>query len=376
MKFSVITVCLNSADTIEKTIESVLSQQGVEIEYIIIDGGSTDNTVEIIKKYESRIAYWCSESDGGIYEAMNKGISVATGDMVSFINSSDWYADGALACIQQKMKEGEFDLVCGKVARVKNGVVFRIDSKPEDETEIYYKMYYQHQGIFARRSIFSEFGNFDLQYRICADYDWLLRVYNKGVSIAYVDVLVSYFSIGGVSAGIDLLPEKKAICLKHLPQILHDKYYDKIIEMYENDILPYKYHYALEYLQHDRYLAKKIKEALSISNICSLFCTGKMAGECCELLERLDIAVKHIYDNDQKKQGKEFLGRVIESPARIRPDETIVIGTTLYADEIKEQLEKYEILKVIKFRDIMRIVVSHIEEIRGRAIDLEELKNV
>lgn len=376
MKFSVITVCLNSADTIEKTIESVLNQQGVEIEYIIIDGGSTDNTVEIIKRFGNRIAYWCSEPDGGIYEAMNKGIAVATGDMVSFINSSDWYADGALACIQKKMTEGKFDLVCGKVARVKDGVVVSIDAKPEDETEIYYKMYYQHQGIFAKRSIFSKYGYFDVQYRICADYDWLLRVYNRGVHIAYVDVLVSYFCIGGVSSGIELLPEKKAICLKHLPQALYGRYFEKINQIYDNGILPYKYHYAMKLAENDSYLTKKIKDSLPIGNTCSLFGTGKIARECHELLISLCITVRHIYDNDPEKQGKEFWGRLIEPPERIRPDETIIIGTTIYEDKIKAQLENYRIKKEITFRDIMRTVVSCVETIRGKTIDMEELNNV
>lgn len=369
MKFSVVTVCLNSEGTIEKTIKSVINQQGVEIEYIIIDGGSTDSTVEIIRKYESKIAYWRSEPDGGIYEAMNKGISVATGDVISFINSDDWYADGALSCVQQKMSEGDFDLVCGKVARVKDGVVVETNTKPEDETELYYNMFYQHQGIFARRSVFSEFGGFDIQYRICADYDWLLRVYNKGVQIAYVDSLVSYFSLGGVSSGFKLLEEKKDVCLKHLPQSLHGKYYDKIVKRYEKGVLSYKYHHALAAIRNDLHLAKRIKEALPIGNECSLFGTGKMAEECCELFLHLGIALKHIYDNDLQKQGGEFRGLIVESPNQIHADETVVIGTTLYADEIRNQLANRQVLKSIAFKDIMEIVVSSSEMIGENPIE-------
>lgn len=365
MKFSVVTVCLNSADTIEKTIESVLGQQGVEIEYIIIDGGSTDGTVEIIKRYGDRIACWCSEPDGGIYEAMNKGISAATGDMISFINSSDWYADGALASVQQKMREEAYDLVCGKVARVKDGVTVAIDARPKDEADIYYRMYYQHQGIFARRSVFSEYGKFDLQYRICADYDWLLRVYNRGVRIGYVDRILSYFTLGGVSSGIRLLSEKKAVCLKHLPLAWHEKYHDKIIEQYENGMLSYRYHSVSAHVGRDPLLAKRIKESLPMGDKCSLFGAGRMAGECHELLRQLGITVEHIYDNSIEKQGLTYLGVVIEPSGHIKPDETVVIGTTVYAEEVINQLKSCQVLKYITFRDIMRIVVESADDGEG-----------
>ncbi len=93
LKFSVITVSYNSENTIEKTIKSIIAQKYPDIEYIIIDGGSTDNTVNIIKKYEQQITRWISESDQGIYDAMNKGINMASGDVISFLNSDDWYEE-------------------------------------------------------------------------------------------------------------------------------------------------------------------------------------------------------------------------------------------------------------------------------------------
>ena len=93
MKLSIITVSLNNKDTIEQTIRSVLSQTYNNVEYIVIDGGSTDGTVDIIKKYEDKISYWVSESDKGIYDAMNKGIRKATGDIVGILNADDFYVD-------------------------------------------------------------------------------------------------------------------------------------------------------------------------------------------------------------------------------------------------------------------------------------------
>lgn len=91
LKISIVTVSYNAAKTIEQTIKSVINQTYSNIEYIVIDGGSTDGTVDIIRKYEDRIAYWVSEPDGGIFDAMNKGIKVATGEVVGIINSDDWY---------------------------------------------------------------------------------------------------------------------------------------------------------------------------------------------------------------------------------------------------------------------------------------------
>lgn len=372
MKFSVITVCLNSEETIEKTIKSVLNQKGVDIEYIIIDGLSTDNTLEIIKSFESQIAYWSSEPDGGIYQAMNKGISVATGDIVSFINSNDWYEEDALLNVQQKMSESPCDLVCGKVARVKNGKVVNTSIKPSSETDLYYKMFYLHPGIFARRTVFSEFGDFDIRYRICADYDWLLRVYNKGARIAYIDTVVSYFSMGGVSSGFKTLAERKTVSEKNLPPALYDQYYPKIVEEYEKGVLAHKYQYIVARMPDDPLLAREVKKALSIESECSFFGAGMIARMCYDLFLSLGIKVGHIYDNDKNMQGKDFNGITVESPAYIRTDEMVVIATTLYADEIKKQLLACRVVKNIKFNDIMKTVVLCAESLRGRPIDLEE----
>ena len=101
MKISIVTVCYNSAATIERAIQSVLSQSYPDVEYIVIDGGSADGTVDIIKKYQSKIAHFVSEKDGGIYDAMNKGIALATGDVVGILNSDDRYAnDNVLSVVR------------------------------------------------------------------------------------------------------------------------------------------------------------------------------------------------------------------------------------------------------------------------------------
>ena len=237
-------------------------------------------------------------------------------------------------------------------------------------------MLYPHPGIFTRRDVFSKFGVFDLQYRICADYDWLLRVYYNGVRIAFIDILISYFSLGGVSSGPASLVERKAVSLKNLPPAWYDKYYHKIEEEYDKGVLWYKYHYILAHIHDNHCLAKMIKETLPIGDRCSLFGSGMIAAECYELTVALDIKIEHIYDNNQNKQGKDFRGILVETPDRIRPDEAVIIGSTLYADEMKKQLVDRQVMKNIGFSDIMKIVVSCAEKIKGKPIDLEGIENV
>ena len=109
-KISIITVCYNCAKTIERTIKSVLSQSYPLVEYIIVDGNSNDGTVDVIRKYEQSISFWLSEPDKGIYDAMNKGIDAATGELIGFINADDFYADGAVEAIAKRYIETNADV--------------------------------------------------------------------------------------------------------------------------------------------------------------------------------------------------------------------------------------------------------------------------
>ena len=119
MKVSMITVCFNSKDIIEEAIKSVLSQSYKNIEYIIVDGGSTDGTVDAIKKYDKYISKWISEPDNGIYDAMNKGLKLATGNIIGFLNADDFYADnGAIESVVNTIKEKDVDCLWGDLVYV------------------------------------------------------------------------------------------------------------------------------------------------------------------------------------------------------------------------------------------------------------------
>lgn len=115
MRISIITVSYNSAGTIERTIKSVIQQDYGDVEYIVIDGGSTDGTVDVIRKYEKKIFFWLSEPDEGIYDAMNKGIRRATGEIIAFLNSDDWYQKNILSEVAEQFQDNNTQIVCGDV---------------------------------------------------------------------------------------------------------------------------------------------------------------------------------------------------------------------------------------------------------------------
>lgn len=197
-KISIITVSYNAVQTIERTILSVLNQNYPNIEYIIIDGGSTDGTVEIIKKYAEKLSYWVSEPDKGIYDAMNKGISHATGDYVGIINSDDWYADKALKIVADASIEyPQIDIFYGDMI-----VFYSNDSQPirlSDHTKLKQGMSVNHPTCFVRRTVY-ERKQFSLLYRMAGDYDFLLWCSVHKLQFYNVDEIISYFTPGGISS--------------------------------------------------------------------------------------------------------------------------------------------------------------------------------
>lgn len=160
---SVVTVCYNAADTIEKTMLSVLNQTYHDIEYIIIDGGSTDGTVEIIRKYADRIAYWVSEPDKGIYDAMNKGIKVATGEWINFMNAGDEFVDeGVIEKLFQNRTIDTVGVVFGDTLFIHKSKQKIVKFGDDPHHKI---MPSCHQSIFCRRILLARIL-FDLRYKI------------------------------------------------------------------------------------------------------------------------------------------------------------------------------------------------------------------
>ncbi len=229
-RISVITVVLNGAETIEKTIRSVLEQDYPDIEYIIIDGGSEDGTIDIIKKYEKRIACFVSEPDNGIYYAMNKGIERATGDIIGIINSDDWYEPGCFKTVAADFEEHDNDIVYGDLNRIgENGIEKR------ELRELKYLclgMVLPHPTVFVKKSVYGKIGLFDTSYKIAADYDFLLRCYMAGVRFGYIPETLADFTLGGISVKhLEYArKEESQIVSRHINDVILDQCFSELID--------------------------------------------------------------------------------------------------------------------------------------------------
>lgn len=214
MKISVITVCYNSEKTIRKTIESVLSQTYQDFEYILIDGASKDDTVSVIKEYEPKFTgrmKWVSEPDKGIYDAMNKGIRMATGELIGIINSDDYYEQDALLHMSRAMTDEKYQILYGFMRTLKNGEEYTISLRSHKALR---EGMIAHPSCFVSKSVYDDFGSYDTKYISAADYDFMLRMSeNKKVHFYPVYHLIANFSAGGmcstVAAYLDLLKMKR-----------------------------------------------------------------------------------------------------------------------------------------------------------------------
>jgi glycosyltransferase involved in cell wall biosynthesis len=202
---SIITVCFNSDSTIKNTIDSVLYQTYPNIEYIIIDGKSTDNTIDIVKKYQDEISIFLSEPDNGIYDAMNKGIDVATGDIIGILNSDDFYSDDrVIERIVEKFNDKNVDSVFANLIYVSsknvNKVVRYFDSSQFKPDLFSYGLMPAHPTFFVKKSIYKKYGKFRTDLKNAADFDLMARfLYLNRVSYCYFDKVIVIMRMGGVS---------------------------------------------------------------------------------------------------------------------------------------------------------------------------------
>jgi glycosyltransferase involved in cell wall biosynthesis len=194
---SIITVVFNGEKYLEETVLSVLNQTYDNVEYIIIDGGSTDGTVDIIKKYEDKIDYWVSERDGGIYDAMNKGIDIATGKWINFMNVGDsFFDDNILDIVFAKNKFENIDVIYGN-----HKVIYpnktRI-AKAGDIRDIWRGSQFCHQSSFISSTLHKS-KRYNICNRIGADFEFFYTAYKNGAKFGYIDVVMANYAAGGVS---------------------------------------------------------------------------------------------------------------------------------------------------------------------------------
>lgn len=204
-KISIITVCYNSSETIEATIQSVLSQDYSHVEYILVDGGSTDDTLNIIASYKDKIATVVSEKDDGIYFAINKGIALATGDVIGILHADDFYTDTTvISKVMNAFETLGVDTVYGDlqyVDRMQSSKIIRNWKAGNYSPRLFLKGWMPpHPAFFVRKKCYTQYGVYNTQLRSSADYELMLRLlYKYKCSTAYIPEVFVKMRLGGQS---------------------------------------------------------------------------------------------------------------------------------------------------------------------------------
>ena len=245
MKISIITVCYNAEKTIESTIQSVIKQDYKQIEYIIIDGLSTDNTMNIVNNYRNKISYIISEKDFGMYDAINKGINIANGEVIGILNSDDELASNDIIRIiaSEFFKNKELDSLFGDINFINNKKIFRhYSSNNWNPNKFSYGFMPPHPSFYCKKNHFRKFGFYRTDFDIAADYELLIRFFKvNGLEYLYLPLLMVKMNLGGKStSGFKSTKKinqeiKKACSLNHLYTnyfMLYSKYFWKIFEFF------------------------------------------------------------------------------------------------------------------------------------------------
>ncbi len=194
-RLSIVTINLNNAVGLKKTVDSVAGQNRTDIEYIVIDGGSSDSSVDILRQGDATIDSWVSERDPGIYAAMNKGIALARGEFICFMNSGDAFFPSVLERLFDRYDEWKgYDVVYGDIMNATRAQLERA----EDPGRIFRDMPFRHQAVIVRAELQKRFP-FDTSYRVAADYDFMLRVYLEGYRFFPTGICLGEYDAGGIS---------------------------------------------------------------------------------------------------------------------------------------------------------------------------------
>lgn len=243
--FSIVTVCYNSEKTIARTIESVLRQDFKDYEYIIVDGGSKDGTISIIKKYQILFndkMKWKSESDEGIYDAFNKGISRSIGDYIWIVNSDDFIVSDALSIVKKYIESNAFaspPIISGaqNFWNEKNGEVIGVERKDKERGRFCYRYDltgFTHPATLIPKSVYNTIGIYDKRFVINGDCDLFHRAYSQGVPFLYIPEVLTNMSDGGISGRWNF---KRFIITMQDGRLYFQKNYNNTIVRYSKFLL-------------------------------------------------------------------------------------------------------------------------------------------
>ena len=380
LRISVITVVLNGANTIERTIKSVLEQDYHDLEYIIIDGGSVDGTVDIIRKYGDYITYWISEPDGGLYYAMNKGLDVTTGDYVYFLNSGDMLLRDVIRRIVFYLEDGKTDALYGNVISRNSGKEI-----PPPIDVVYRQIPMCHQALFVKKNAI---GKYDTSYYITADYKMVYELYLNNRQFLYVPIDIAFYEGNGVSDNVvDYCREVASVSCEMLDTSMSGFHLRirQIVDFYIDN----NYEIMMRGYDTSGLLADFLKDYKYIYERFVIFGAGRMAKSCRLLIRLLADNVLYIADNDAAKWGSDFEGIEIASPKRLKNEKNIciLIMNEKNCEEIKMQLDDMKLDETVWIEDYFAIkerftrkyaqmiIEKGKKEVRGLKELLENQKN-
>ncbi|RQO75437.1 glycosyl transferase [Pedobacter sp. KBW06] len=234
MKISVVTVVFNSVEFIEDCILSVVGQDHLTVEYIVIDGGSTDGTIEVINRYLKQISYFCSEKDRGLYDALNKGIAVATGEVLGILHADDCFADRrVLSAVAECFQRNECEAVYGNLNFIKRHFPAEAHrkwfSKVYSRKDLQYGWMPAHPTLFLKKELFLSRGGYLLNFGTSADYELILRYfYRNRIDAVFLDRVLVNMRLGGVSNG-SLRKRSRAAVSDYKALIAHEIPYPSLV---------------------------------------------------------------------------------------------------------------------------------------------------
>lgn len=359
-KISIITACLNSEKTIEDTIRSVVDQTYPHIEFIIVDGQSTDRTLSIIRKYQSHIARVISEPDQGVYDAFNKGIEHSTGDVLYFLNSDDYLTDQwVIEEVAQRFYENDgLKIVYGKVKKVdeKSGF-FDIRGQAMDIDDLKKGKMMPHQGMFVKRELFQKYGSFDLQYKIVSVFDRnILFLLNHFPEAEFINRVIAVFRIGGISSSL----KNKQRYIEEHHAILSKYFGESPLEKKKINTMAYYRRWLELLLFEGKNLSEEFCKQYPVKNI-AIFGSKQTAVYLKEDFEKSGVTVRAFLDNNSDRQGNAVKGVLIHPSAWLKDNYQMIDAVILsfendYEDEMIAQINTLideNSLKIVSWKQLV-----------------------
>ena len=355
MKYSIITVTYNCVSTIERTINSVLSQD-YSYEYVVIDGASTDGTRQVIEKYKDKLAFFVSEPDSGMYEAMNKGLKHATGDLVLFLNGDDYLVDNTAL---SRMAQHYVDEKTVVIGRLYQGDKLSPDNTNANFKSKYYGIFYPHQATFVPKALYDRLGGFDEEYKVSADFEWICRAMYNGYQVKWVDEIVSFFSLGGLSSTLQCQIDEYNISQKYM-ELTDDPYVE---DMTNRTIDVVRSFFFREMCMDKKYIPafKAFFDKIGIKGSVQLWGAGAWAQYYVNVLYKFGIGVDCIFDSNRSK--RELEGIPIE-PFDKSKVSFVLVSTEIYDDEVAKCLDAYgleEKADYIKFHTLRDSIIDKLD---------------